>query len=169
MRAMKPQQFRTPKREPRAAAGFSIVEMIIAIAIVAILASIATPSLASMMTRHRVQDASSDLFAALIAARNKAVTLNSDVKLVPVGTGWASGWKIPDPENATRALDVHKPVASVDIAMSGASAITYQFNGRIRGGIGVKFTLTSTARGYATRACIVVDPSGRPYTQDAPC
>ena len=151
------------------ARGFSLVELITTVSIVAVLATIATPSMAALVMRHRVQDATSALFAALIKTRSQALMLNTDVRLEPVGAGWAGGWRIPDPTAAGKYSDVHEPVESVDIAMSGASTIAYQYNGRIRGGVGVRFNLSGNAGGATTSACVAVDPSGRPYAQDRPC
>lgn len=155
--------------EFRKARGFSLVELITTVSIVAILATIATPSMAALMMRHRVQDATSALFGALIKTRSQALMLNSDVKLLPIGGDWAAGWRIADPTAAGTYSDVHEPVESVAITMSGASAIAYQYNGRIRGGVGVKFNLSGTGGGTTAEACVVVDPSGRPYTQEQAC
>lgn len=153
----------------RTVRGFTLIELVVTVCIVAVLAVVAGPTMSSIVTRHRVQDATSDLFAAMIKARSEALMLNADVGVSPVGAGWASGWRIPDPAGNGRFLDVHEPVDSVVIRMSGASTITYQYNGRIRGGGGVKFNLSATGAGSTTAACVSVDPSGRPYTQDGPC
>jgi type IV fimbrial biogenesis protein FimT len=149
--------------------GFTLIELLITVSIVAVLSAVAMPTMSTIMTRHRVQDASSDLFAAMIRARGQALMLNADVNVAPIGLDWASGWRIPDPTSIGKFFDVHEPVDSVVISMSGASSITYQYNGRIRGGVGVKFNLSASIAGYTTAACVSVDPSGRPYTQDGPC
>ena len=154
---------------PHRARGFTLVEIVITVAIVAVLAAVAAPTMSSIMTRHRVQDATSDLFAALIKARGEALMLNADVSVSPIGGNWAGGWRVPDPTNTGKFFDVHEPVDAVAIRMSGASAITYQYNGRLRGGLGVKFNLSTSIAGYTTAACVTVDPSGRPSTQDGPC
>jgi type IV fimbrial biogenesis protein FimT len=123
----------------------------------------------SFITRHRVQDATSDLFVTLLKARSKAIMLNADVKLQPVGGDWAAGWRVPDPTAPGQYVDVHEAAEGVSIAMSGATSITYQFNGRVRNGLAVKFKLSSGTPGHVASACVTVDPSGRPYTEDKPC
>ena len=154
---------------PRRARGFSLVEMIITVSVVAVLGSVAAPSMTSFMTRHRVQDATTDLFVALLKARSQAITVNSDVVVTPIGGDWGAGWRIADPSNPGKFLDVHGPVQSVAIKMSGAPQIAYQFNGRIRAGVDVKFNVSARIAGSTTSACIGVDPSGRPFSQDKPC
>jgi uncharacterized protein YfaP (DUF2135 family) len=116
-----------------------------------------------------VQDVTTDLLVTLLKARSEALMLNGDVNVLPVGSDWASGWRIPDPANAGTSSDVHQPVSAIAITLSGASSITYQFNGRIRSGVGVKFNVRSNVAGQATGACIAIDPSGRPYSQNVPC
>jgi len=150
--------------------GFSLVETVVTLSIVAVLAAFATPSMTATMARHRVQDAASDLSAVLLKARADALTLNSDISVLPVDGNWAAGWRIPDPVNTGKFLQVHEPAQLVAITLSGATSVIYQFNGRIRGGVGVKFNVSSNvAVGKSTTKCIAVDPSGRPYTQDGAC
>jgi len=149
--------------------GFSLIEMIVTISITAVLATLAGPSMTATIARHRVQDAASDLCAALVRARADALMRNNDVSVLPIGGNWAAGWQIPDPINTGKNLQAHEPTQQVAIALSGATSVTYQFNGRIRGGIGLKFNVSSSVVGESMAKCIAVDPSGRPYTQDGVC
>jgi len=149
--------------------GFSLIEMIVTISITAVLATLAGPSMTETMARHRVQDASSDLCAVLLKARADALMLNNDISVLPIGGNWAAGWQIPDPINTGKNLQAHEPTQRVAITLSGANSVVYQFNGRIRGGIGIKFNVSSSVVGISAAKCIAVDPSGRPYTQDGAC
>lgn len=61
--------------------GFTLIEMMIAIAILAILAAIAVANFPSMMTRFRLSGATRQVMGDLMAARMKAVNLNRRVKV----------------------------------------------------------------------------------------
>jgi type IV fimbrial biogenesis protein FimT len=151
------------------ASGFTLIEMIVTISVVAVLAAFAGPSMTTTMAHHRIDDAASDLCAVLFKARADALMLNSDISVLPMAGDWAAGWRIPHPVNGGKYLQVHEAAQAVAITLSGASAVTYQFNGRLRGGVGIKFNISSSVAGISTAKCIAVDPSGRPYTQDGTC
>ncbi len=151
------------------ACGFTLVEMIVTISVVAVLAAFAGPSMTTTIAHHRVEDAASDLCAVLFKARADALMLNNDVSVLPIGGNWAAGWRIPDPVNSGKYLQTHEAARAVAITLTGASTVTYQFNGRIRGSVGIRFNVSSSVAGISTAKCIAVDPSGRPYTQDGTC
>jgi type IV fimbrial biogenesis protein FimT len=143
--------------------------MVATVSIVAVLSVFAGPSMSGSMARHRVQDAASNLSAALFKARADALMLNSDISVLPIGGNWAAGWKIPDPINSGKYLQVHEATQAVAITQSGATSVTYRFNGRMRDGVGIKFNVQSSVAGISTAKCIAVDPSGRPHTEDGAC
>ena len=146
--------------------GFTMVELIITLVVVAVLATLALPSMGNLMVRHRVQDAGSDIFAALIKTRSEALKRNANISLAPVsGSAWISGWRIPDPVTSGSYLDEHQPLKQVTIATTGPNPIIYQSTGRISGGVGPTFIITGSNGGYTYRSCVTVDPSGRPYTK----
>ncbi|MBW1996093.1 MAG: prepilin-type N-terminal cleavage/methylation domain-containing protein [Deltaproteobacteria bacterium] len=63
-------------------AGFSMVELLIAVGIFVILSAVAIPSYQAYATRSRVSGAASQLFSELHTAKIKAISENNDYKIV---------------------------------------------------------------------------------------
>jgi len=61
--------------------GFTLIEMMIVIAIMAIFVGIAVPNFLSYMPKHRLNGAARQVMGDLMAARMKAVSLNHRVKV----------------------------------------------------------------------------------------
>jgi type IV fimbrial biogenesis protein FimT len=82
------------------ARGFTLIELMVTIAIAAILIAMAVPSFQSMLVNNRMSAATNGLFNALNYARNAALTGNTTVLVCPVGAfgstacgaNWPSGW-----------------------------------------------------------------------------
>jgi len=62
-------------------AGFTLIELMIVIAVMAILAAIAAPNFQTYMTQRRLNGAARQVMTDLMAARMKAVSLNQRVKV----------------------------------------------------------------------------------------
>lgn len=71
--------------------GFSIVELMVAVAILAIIAGIGMPSFQAMMERSRLDSAADTLADSLRFARSEAVTRNATIE---VDGTYANGWNV---------------------------------------------------------------------------
>lgn len=81
----------------RAATGYSMLELLTALAIVAILLGLALPEMSTMIARHRLKAAVSDLHGAIDLTRSQAIARGRRVQLVPLeprGVNWGSGWVV---------------------------------------------------------------------------
>lgn len=79
--------------------GFTLIEMMVTVAVLAIIISIAAPSFNGFFDRYRVKRAADTLSAFLINAKSEAIKRNKNVSTVITGSGntWCAGMT----ENAT--------------------------------------------------------------------
>ena len=81
--------------------GFTLVELMVTLAVLVILAAIAAPNFARMIAENRTTSAANEFLGMLQTARSEAVRLNRPVRLEPSGTGWHSGVEIFVPNDNT--------------------------------------------------------------------
>lgn len=140
--------------------GFTLVELMVTLAVAAILSAMAAPSFTRIIADQRAKGAAADLYASLSKARGEALKRNTSVSLKPNTSGqWQTGWTIPDPSDATRKLDDHGPLNGITI--TGPNDLTYRSSGRILSS-SAPAPFTISASGTTTLWCVNVDLSGRP-------
>lgn len=161
--------------------GFTLVELMVVLAIAVILMSIAAPSFRELVAGQRIKAAASDLAASLIYARSEAIKRNSTVSVVAGADGWASGWTVSSGTVAAAAAATASNTVSsymgysdlVFLCFSGGSNVgcnanvIYGANGRVVSG--QVFQIGSSAVSSATRRCISIDLSGLPDSKAGPC
>lgn len=131
--------------------GFSLVELMVTVAIAAILAAIAIPSFQSLINSNRLTTQSNELVASLQQARSEAIKRNSRVSVcgssdgATCGGGWGAWLTVIESNNTV--LRVHQSKAPVEVS-SGVQRITFRPDG-----------LSSTAINSAVTFCI---PTGNP-------
>jgi type IV fimbrial biogenesis protein FimT len=158
----KPSKQREPRPTRRRAGGFTLIELVVACVVLAVLAVMAAPSITEMNARQRVQTDASDLFTSLLRARSEAIRQNTDVTLVPAGA-WNSGWRITV---GGTPIDAHGATTRVAIA-GNVAAVTYRSSGRVAGATSPSFTLTATDT--TVKRCVQVRLSGEPVVTSAAC
>jgi type IV fimbrial biogenesis protein FimT len=113
-------------------AGFTLVELMIVVAVVAILLSLAAPAFSGMVSSVRLSSASNSLFSSLLLARSEAIKRNSRVVLCKSVTGdactstdgWEQGWIVFHDVNNNATLDAGETLLSRESALPGLIRLT---------------------------------------------
>ncbi len=144
--------------------GFSLVELVVVIAIVGILVSIAVPSFSSSIASMRAKNAASSLYDGLVRARSEAVKRNASVKLAPADS-WASGWKIYLSSDASKVLENYSTTGTVTI--TGPNVVEYKATGRVIGS--VEFNIAASMGSATSQRCVSLSLSGLPTIKTTSC
>jgi len=84
--------------------GFTLIELMVTIAIAAILLSMAIPSFTNAIAGNRLTTAANELVTALNLARSEAVKRGHPVVVRKTGAQWENGWRVfVDIDRATAA------------------------------------------------------------------
>ena len=159
--------------------GFTLPELMIALAVLGILVAAGLPSLTNLVRDQRIKTATSDVFVSLIYARSEAIKRNDRVVVCAANStidgcanssNWAAGWIVfldkdanGFPSTAADILRKNSPVPNVTLSGTATNA-TYMRDGRLNAAVG-NFTVSSPDDASITKRCIRMDPSGRPNIQ----
>lgn len=81
-------------RQRHPSQGFTMIELMVTIAILAVLAALAAPSFNPIIERYRTRQAAEDLQGTLYLARSEAIKRGGGVTVEAVGGDWAGGWAV---------------------------------------------------------------------------
>ncbi|QNK67985.1 GspH/FimT family pseudopilin [Variovorax sp. PAMC26660] len=157
-------------RSAKHASGFTLVELMVVVAIVAVLATIGVPSFRDLLLNQRLAAAAQGFNSALSLARMEAIQRSQSVRVLALaGNDWASGWSVlTGPESSLQALRSFERLpegVSVDAALGDgfAQGLRYDSNGFSRrassGAFGAGCLTLKAETGR--RASIIVSGSGR--------
>lgn len=150
-----PIRCRPGARAPRAASrGFTLLELVVVLAIVAILLRVASPGLSRSAAAHALAAQSSEFMAALRFARAQALARGAAVTIcasvpeaaAPACQGarsadWRSGWLVFADRDRRGMPNPHEPVLRVQQPLQRSGGVA-----------GTRGSISFTAAGYATDA-----------------
>ena len=142
------------------ARGFTMIEVLMVLAIVAILASITAPAMRDFIDAQVIKNPASDLYSSLVLARSEAIKRNAPVDLEPAAADWAQGWQVKVPSDG-KVLRDQQAYQSVTVVASMAGKITYGGNGRLATSA-TNFRVMAPGNTRIRMRCVTVDASGRP-------
>jgi type IV fimbrial biogenesis protein FimT len=146
--------------------GFTLIEMMVTIALVAIFSSLAAPSFREMIAARRAKAAVSAVSGALWLARSEAIKRNTPVgfSLTSLNAPWdvTAGTTVLHTEQAL-------PVVSLSYKVPSDGAGSFQFNeyGRLAAGGGsvIEFAVANVG----VYRCVAVSTTGKTQVAEGKC
>ena len=162
--------------------GFTIIELMIAVLVLALLATVGVPSFGNIITNNRIVAQANSLHADILYARSEAVKRDTKVVICwsgnpaattpcgASGTGWGDGWIVFVDSDEDDTFDAGEPIvkaqdgltAGVSLSLSGPTQIVYEGDGRLgtAGSPTFKFCSADNDNQYTRE--IDISPLGNP-------
>ena len=147
--------------------GFTIIELIFVVSILAILAGLAAPSFSELARTQRVRAAAVDLYSDITLARSEAIKRGAPIFVVPKDTAdWARGWDVHFTSATGPIIKAQDPMGG-GITASGPANIVFGQAGRptATANIEIKHADLDSSKWR----CLAVDLGGRPVSKVGGC
>jgi type IV fimbrial biogenesis protein FimT len=148
--------------------GFTLVELMVSVAVFVILLVVAIPSLGPFLQRQRVKGATMDIAATVVLARSEAIKRNAVVTVTSTtaNSDWSKGWAVTAGTDAIRSQTAMDGISVIEKSNANFS---FSGDGRLQG-TGMAFTIQSTIAATGQQPdCITVGATGRVQTTNGAC
>src|SRR5438067_11985135 len=137
-----------PVRLQQPARGYTLSELLMAIAVVSILAALCVPSFRAFTTSQQIRTVAYDLYGDVLFARSEAIKRNANTSVVRISASWSKGWNVIDADgNVIRS----HPIASGTLGVAGpAAAVQFAQDGRQPEGAAIVSVTITDSSGATT-------------------
>ena len=163
----------------RTCAGFTALEMLITMLVLAVILVIAVPSFQQMIRNQGIKTASFDLFSALEYTRSEAIKRPGNIVTLCAGDStandgaWAKGWRLVISPCSSDPLRTWTTASSLIISdkAGGATSITFGKDGHVMSPATapkLQMDPAVSPAGVSSR-CVQISLAGRPNTLVGAC
>jgi type IV fimbrial biogenesis protein FimT len=147
--------------------GFTLIELMVTLAVVAIVTTLALPSFRITIMNNRLTTQANEFITDVNIARSEAVKQGNTITITSNnGNNWANGWTITDSGGNT--LRVHGALDGTSTLTGGVGSIQYLRTGFISGGATLTFDVCDDRSGETGRRITILS-TGRPSIADLIC
>jgi len=134
--------------------GFTLIEMLVTLAIFAVLLMIAIPSMRPFLQSQSVKNASMDINSTVALARSEAIKRNAIVDVTAnSATDWSRGWVVS--QTAPAATIRKQPALNNIVITSSSGSFSFDGNGRMTS-TGSTFTIKPLNKTGSQPLCLTV-------------
>ncbi len=149
-------------------AGFSLIELLAAIIIMAILAGLSGPSMRPFIIKQQLLTASQELIESLQLARSEAIANGGEFRLQPTGTSWSGGWQSEELiENSSpisfKKYKLANELVTIDLTFGNTTDDSIVFDQKGRANTATRFAVSHSVEALNPNFvayCISVTRSG---------
>ncbi len=160
----------------RHSSGFTLVELIVGIAVLGILTIVALPSLNTFVIGLRVDEEVSEIHRLVLSTRNTAINSGNGAIMCPIASGecgndWTQDISIFEDVDSNGDFSVGDNLIKVKSAINSADTLTFSGGNLLR--FSPRGTLTNNTNDATFSYCpagysdknrgVVISPLGRPY------
>lgn len=130
--------------------GFTMIELMVVIAILGILAALAGPSFGSFIASQQVKSIATDLHSDLKMAQSEAIRRSADVTVAASSGGWSTGWTMTVGSTTLSSYTNTRSKVTLSPASGSSATVVLSRNGRAS--TTNAFTISSTELSNADQA-----------------